>query len=269
MSRQARQRTSIAVPALFDMNLRALRRDRAARLGPETFLYERVFADCLERIGSAGRRFERLLLVGCPDPAWPERLNAVARVVEVYDPGPLFAERAGGRIVIEDHWHPPEAAFDAVLTIGTLDTVNDLRLALRLLRHGMTKSALLIGAMSGGDTLPELRQAMRAADALTGVATPHVHPRIEAAALAPLLAAAGFLNPVVDVDRAAVSYASFDRLIGDLRAMATTNILAEAVGSLNKGSHAAAAQAFVAAGDGKRTIETFEILHIAAWTADG
>ena len=35
---------------LFDMELRALRRDRAARTGPELFLLERAFADCLERL---------------------------------------------------------------------------------------------------------------------------------------------------------------------------------------------------------------------------
>ena len=46
-----------------------------------------------------------------------------------------------------------------------------------------------IGAISGGDTLPLLRAAMRAADTPAGAASPHVHPRIEAAALAPLLAA--------------------------------------------------------------------------------
>ena len=73
------------------------------------------------------------------------------------------------------------------------------------MRYALRPGALLIGALSGGDTVPELRKAMRAADAVAGVAAPHVHPRIEASALAALLADAGFSNPVIDVDRVPVS----------------------------------------------------------------
>src|SRR5205085_8706503 len=43
LSRGRAHRTSAAVPQLFDMKLRALRRDRAARIGPELFLFERAF----------------------------------------------------------------------------------------------------------------------------------------------------------------------------------------------------------------------------------
>src|SRR5690348_3921935 len=45
------RRTSMAMAAdLFDMKLRALRRDRAQRTGAELFLYERAFDDCLDRV---------------------------------------------------------------------------------------------------------------------------------------------------------------------------------------------------------------------------
>jgi hypothetical protein len=107
---------------------------------------------------------------------------------------------------------------------------------------------------------------MRAADAVEGIAAPHVHPRIEASALAPLLSSAGFANPVVDIDRAPVSYRSLDRLLADLRAMAATNILTARPRFVGRNARAAAIQAFADAGDGERTIETFEILHFAAWT---
>jgi hypothetical protein len=108
---------------------------------------------------------------------------------------------------------------------------------------------------------------MRAADAVAGIASPHVHPRIEAAALAPLLSHAGFVMPVVDVDRVQVSYSSLDRLITDLRRMGATNLLsARSRENLSKKALAAARQCFVETGDGNRTVETFEILHFAAWT---
>lgn len=266
LSRGRSPRTSAAVADLFDMKVRALRRDRAARKGPELFLHARAFDDCLERIDAMQRRFDRALLIGCADDHWPERLMAFARQVDVREPGPLLAERAHGATLIEDAWVPEAGAFDLVIAVGTLDTVNDLPIALRLIRHAMTGGGLLIGAMSGGDTLPQLRSAMRLADALTAAASPHVHPRIEASALAPLLSSAGFVNPVVDVDRVAVTYPSLDRLVADLRAMAATNILNARPRFVGKAAREAAIVAFDDAGDGTRTTETFEILHFAGWT---
>jgi len=213
------------------------------------------------------RRFEQALLVGCPDPAWPGRLAVIADAIEVRDPGTRFASHAGGQILVEDAWESKEAAYDLVLTIGTLDTVNELLLALRLIRLSMRPDALFIGALSGGETLPQLRSAMRAADATAGAAVPHVHPRIEASALAPLLSEAGFIDPVVDVDRASVSYPALDRLVSDLRGMGATNILTARPRYIGRAARAAAINAFEEAGDGSRTTETFEILHFAAWTA--
>ena len=209
------------------MELRAKRRDRAARTGPELFLFERVFADCLERLTLAPRRFGDTLLIGCPDPGWPARLGEVSEKVRVFDPGALFAEAAGGDAMVEDRMDIAPKAFDLVVAVGTLDTVNDLPLAYRLIFEAMKPDALLIGAMSGGDTLPRLRAAMRAADAIAGAASPHAHPRVEAAAVAPLLERAGFVSPVVDLDRVPVAYSSLDRLVGDLRRMGATNVLEE------------------------------------------
>lgn len=248
------------------MKLRALRRDRAARIGPELFLHERAFDDCLQRIALVQRRFERALLIGSPDRTWPDRLRSTVSEREVRDPGPVFATATGGEPVTEDDWRPAAEHYDLVLAIGTLDTVNDLPAALRLIGTAMTADALFIGAMSGGDTLPQLRAAMRAADAISGVAAPHVHPRIEASAIAPLLSQAGFVMPVVDVDRVQVSYRSLDHLVADLRMMGATNILVERPRFLGKPAREAANRAFAAAGDGQRTIESFEILHFAAWT---
>ena len=248
------------------MELRALRRDRAARIGPELFLVERAFADCLERLALMQRGFERALLIGCPDPLWAERLSEFCKSVTVRDPGPLFAKEAGGETIIEDVWVPAMASYDLVLAIGTLDTVNDLPRALMTVRLAMAPGALFLGAMSGGETLPRLRSAMRAADAIMGAASPHVHPRIEASALPPLLSRCGFANPVVDVDRVQVSYRSLGRLIDDLRRMAATNLLSERSRQpLSRRAAAAAAESFAEASEDGRTAETFEILHFACW----
>jgi hypothetical protein len=248
------------------MELRALRRDRAARIGPELFLFERAFEDCLDRIALVQRRFQKALLIGCPDAAWPERLREMTCEVEVADPGPLFAQAAGGCQIVEDEWDPAATNYELVVALGTLDTVNDLPRALRSIQQSMQPNSFLIGAICGADTLPQLRAAMRAADHEMGQASAHVHPRIEASALAPLLSATGFAEPVVDIDRVQASYASLGKLVSDLRSMGTTNILtARSRRPLSRAAYEAAAQSFAASRDGERTIETFEILHFAAW----
>ena len=252
------------------MKLRALRRDRAFRTGPELFLHERAFSDCLERLALIRRRFRSALLIGCPDPNWPNRLKEIVESIETADPGPLFARAAGGTCIAEERWHAPQAAYDLILSIGTLDTVNDLPRALQTLRASLTKDSLLIGAMAGGEILPQLRLAMHIADHGAGGSSPHVHPRVEAASLSPLLTACGFIMPVVDVDRVQASYETLGSLVTDLRRMAATNILNQRSRKpLLRDAKSAAEAAFRSAGDGSRTVETFEILHFAAWTPIG
>ena len=263
------RRTSACVTdPLFDLRLRALRRDRAFHTGPELFLHERAFADILERLSLVRHRFERALLIGCPDPDWKVRLHEAAASVETLDPGPLFASAAGGGCVIEDAMSLPKAAFDLCVAIGTLDSVNDLPVALRTIRSALKPDSMLIGAVGGGDMLPQLRTAMRAADAAMDAATPHVHPRIGASSLAGLLISSGFAAPVVDVDSVSVSYASMNVLVRDLRAMGATNLLrARSSRPLTRRAVTAANDKFKAAGGGGKTVERFDILHFAAWTA--
>src|ERR687894_2093177 len=112
--------------AMFDMELRALRRDRACRTGPELFLHQRAFGDCLERLALIQRRFHSALLIGCPDPDWRRQLAEFVGSVEVVEPGPLFALAAGAQCAVEDSFEPRLGTYDLCLAVGTLDTVNDL-----------------------------------------------------------------------------------------------------------------------------------------------
>jgi SAM-dependent methyltransferase len=236
-------------------------------MGPALFLYERAFEDILERLSEIRRDFESALLIGTPDPEWPARLKRFAAKVQSADPGTRFAEAAGGIQADADLIDFPDASFDLCVTVGTLDTINDLPGALLRLRHVLRPDSLLIGAVSGGDTLPMLRAAMRAADAVSGEAVPRVHPRIEAASLGQLLAAAGFRMPVVDVDRVKVSYRALGDLIRDLRATGMTNVLSQRARTpLTRAALAAAEAQFSADQQDGRTVETFELLHFAGWT---
>lgn len=254
---------------LFDMRARALRRDRAWRSGPVMFALQRAFEDVHDRLALIRRDFHSALIVGAPDPQWPKRLESIAPEVTVLDPGPAFARAAGGAAVVEDLLDLEPGSFDLAVAIGTLDSVNDLPGALLRLRFVLKPDSLLIGAMSGGETLPRLRQAMRAADAQVGAASPRVHPRIEPSALAGLLTSAGFAMPVVDVDRVPVSYPDLMTLVRDLRGMAATNILSQRARQPLTRAALAAAEASFADGSCGRTVETLELLHFAAWTASG
>jgi SAM-dependent methyltransferase len=256
------------VTDLFDMALRASRRDRAARSGPVLFAYERAFSDILERLAEINREFFSALLIGAPDSSWPAKLAENAGKVTAVDPGAEFARRAGGAHAQEDALGLEPGNFDLIVAVGTLDTLNNLPETLLRLKFLLKPDSLLIGAIAGGDTLPRLRQAMRAADSVMGAATPHVHPRIEASAFAHLLSAAGFAMPVVDIDRMRVAYGHLRDLIADLRGMAATNILtARPRTPLTRAAMAAAEAEFTSSGADSRTTEVFEILHFAAWTA--
>ena len=248
------------------MRLRALRRDRAFRSGPAMFLFERAFTDIMERLSTVRRTFRSALLIGTPGADWPRRLAEIAKDVTAIDPGPLFASAVGGNQGVEDELDLEPSSFDLCVAVGTLDSANRLPEALLRLRLLLKADSLLIGVMAGGDTLPRLREAMRAADLAVGTASPHVHPRIEPAALAQLLGSVGLEMPVVDVDRVRVAYRDFRRLVADLRGMGATNILnARSPRPLTRDAFAAAQRSFESAGEGT-TEELFELLHFAAWS---
>ena len=260
------RRTSARVTRdLFDHRLRAARRDRAARHGAELFLYERAFDECMDRLGDIRRRYSRALLIGCPDPDWPQRLAKLADVVDVFDPGALFALRSGGQQIQEDHYDYGEDRYDLCIAIGTLDSVNDLPLALQLLRRALRNDAPLIGAIAGGNSLPVLRATMIEAGRATGRIVARTHPRIDPSSLAQLLSSGGFAMPVVDVDRVTLRVPSLDVLVRDLRTMGLTAVLAQRSPPMTKSEAVEAQKAFAALGSHGKTDETVEILHFIGW----
>jgi len=222
-------------------------------MGPELFLHERAFEDVMDRLGLVQRTFSKALLVGFVDRRWRERLLGRASSVDVIEPEGLMRVEPG--------------SYDLCVSIGALDTANDLPRNLLAVRFALKEDSLAVGAFSGGDTLPALRAAMRAADETMAAASPHVHPRVEPSALAHLLTEAGFTMPVVDVDRVEASYRRFSDLVRDLRAMGATNVLsARSRRPLTRRALEAAARQFESQAKDGRVTERFELLHFAAWT---
>ena len=257
----------MSAPVLFDRELRRTRRERAWRSDGQAFLYEHAFAELIDRLADVRRRFDRVLLLGCVAPEWPERLRTIVGDVTVSDASPLIASHCGGVAADEDRLPFANASFDLVVAVGALDGIDDLPGALVLLRRTLRPDGLLLGAIAGAGSLPRLRRAMLAADALGGGATARLHPAIDVRTAGDLLSRAGFALPVADTETVEVSYPGLPRLVADLRAHGATNILARRARAPLGGSAYAAAIADFASGaaDG-RTIERFEILYLSGWS---
>ncbi len=148
-----------------------------------------------------------------------------------------------------------------------LHWTNDLPGALIQVRRALKPDGLFIGAIFGGATLTELRQALMQADSeLSGGAGPRISPFADVLDAAALLQRAGFALPVADVDRVQVGYADPMALIADLRAMGETNVLAERR-PISKPVLARAREVYAerfARPDGRITA-TFEIVTMTGW----
>jgi len=254
--------------APFDRKLRRLRRDRAAAIGAANYLLRHAADELLERLDSVRREFRDALVLGCGDFALPARLEALGLAVTAADAGAAFARVAGGVQCDEDLLPFPGGAFDLVLSVGVLDSVNDLPGALALIRRALRPDGLFLAAFAGAGSLPSLRGAMHAAEEAEEIAaSPRIHPQIDLRAAGDLLARAGFALPVADAESVDVRFGSLARLVADLRAMGATNLLvSRSRRPIGRIGLAAATADFAAHADADgKTAERFEIVYLIGW----
>jgi SAM-dependent methyltransferase len=253
----------------FDRRLRRLRRDRAASFFADAGYLHRLAADeLLERLGWVKRDFRDALVIGSADGHALEALRARGLSVTAMDCGACFARLAG--VQGDDDRLPfADGSFDLVLSVGTLDSVNDLPGALVLIKRALRPDGLFLAAFAGAGSLPRLRSAMLAADlAQSGSASPRIHPQIDVRAAGDLLSRAGFALPVVDSDAIIIRFPHLLALVSDLRSMAATNILASrSLVPIGRHGLAAAIADFTAAADADgKTGERFDILYMIGWS---
>lgn len=253
----------------FDRRLRRVRRDRAATVGGDSrYLIHRAADELIERLAWVKREFADALNIGSADGYLTARLEQKGLRVTSADPGRLFAAAAGMQCD-EDRLPFADGAFDLIVSVGVLDSVNDLPGALTLIRRALRPDGLFLAAFAGAGSLPRLRSAMIAADlAEGGAAAPHIHPQIDVRAAGDLLTRAGFALPVADSESVTVRFPNLMTLVSDLRGMAATNILTarskQPVGRHGLGA-AIADFAAAAEADGK-TAECFEVLYLIGWS---
>jgi NADH dehydrogenase [ubiquinone] 1 alpha subcomplex assembly factor 5 len=259
----------MAVPDLFDMSLRARRRDRAAAgFAHHAFLYEAMAHEMLDRLSDVQRDFRDALVIGAPSDVLTVALKARGLSVAIADPGSRFAEGQGGAWLNEDAPLPfAPGSFDLILSCGTMDSVNDVPGVLVQLREALRPDGLLLAAFVGAGSLPRLRSALLAADG--DRPAQRIHPQIDVRTAGDLLMRAGFALPVADVQSLSVGYDSLLGLLGDLRGMGAAQCLVSRPPPLSRAALGRAIADFAGAADGDgRTRERFEIVHISGWRPD-
>ena len=209
---------SNTAPNLFDRALLAVRQRRAQKLGPVTFLLDRVAEDIEERLGAVVREFSDVADIWTP--AEILRKPSCDRFKSV--------TRLGLDDVAQETLPFQPESLDLAVSGLALQFVNDLPGVLTQIRRALKPDGLLLAAMIGGDTLSELRQSFAIAEAeCEGGVSPRVAPFADLRDIGSLLQRAGFALPVTDVDRVVVRYDGALALMQDLRRMGATNILAE------------------------------------------
>ena len=153
-------------------------------------------------------------------------------------------------------------AVDLVYSCLMLPWLDDLAPALAEVRRSLGPRGYFTFATLGPDTLAELRAAWAEVDA-----APHVHRFLDMHDVGDALVAAGFADPVMDVDRLRLTYPSVRALMQDLRAAGGTNALAGRRGALTGRARLAAMEA---AYDRRRDAHgrlpaTVEVVYGQAW----
>lgn len=246
-----------APPTIFSPARRMRRLERAiARQtcpDPARFLHEAMAEDVLDRLAFIRHQPARALVLG-------DLTGTLA--------GALAAQGCGVTAPLSAAWEEeapyPAGGFDLIASLGLMDTLNDLPGALIHMRRALAPGGLAIASFTAAGSLPALRSALLAADGARPAA--RMHPMVDTAGGAELMQRAGFTRQVVDSHPVKASYASLDRLLGDLRDMGMTNVLASAPPPLTRGQLGTAREAFLSQADSAgRVTETFEILTLTGW----
>ncbi len=266
-----------APPHLFDRRLHGRRLARAAPgYGAANFLKVRAARDIAERLETVRRDFPVAVDLGARDASFAAALAAgdaaakVGLLIETDLSPAMLAGRGGVRLAADEERLPfADGSLDLVVSSLALHWTNDFIGALIQVRRALKPDGLFLGAILGGATLTELRQALTAAELeLLGGSGPRVSPFADAYDGAAILQRAGFALPVADVDKLVVRYADPIALMRDLRAMGETNVLAEGgARPLRRGVLMRACEIYAerfAEADG-RVPATFEIITLTGW----
>jgi malonyl-CoA O-methyltransferase len=131
------------------------------------------------------------------------------------------------------------------------------------LRRVLRPRSLLLFTTFGSDTLRELRSAWAAADPFI-----HVNQFFDMHDIGDALVRAGFVEPVMDVERLTLTYANVRDLMRDLKAVGAHVIGERTPGLTGPGRLARMAEAYERYREHDRLPSTYEVIYGTAWTPD-
>ena len=265
----------LSAPELFNRKLLRQRRGRAARRGviPD-FLLRRAAEDIADRLAAVKRDFAPVVTVGAIPGVLGMALHGLVGDVppmEMVGTPALLGNSTPSVTVCGDEEALPfkDGSLGLLVSGLTLHLANDLPGALVQIRRALKPDGLFLGAVLGGRTLAELREAFIAAETeQEGGASPRVAPMADVRDYGGLMQRAGFALPVVDADPVTVTYASPLGLLRDLRDMGATNALLDRRKTfLRRATLTRALEVYQEryATESGRVQASFEIIYLAGW----
>ncbi len=261
-------------PNIFDRRIIQANLTRAAAGVPRIdFLLNHAANELTGRLAGIKRSFERVADVGSYHGVAARLLNERIPGAATISLSPVMALAeacpAPRAVAAEEALPLKDASLDLITSVLSLQLVNDLPGALIQIRRALRPDGLFLGALLGGDTLIELRQAFMMAETETlGGVSPRVFPAADVRDLGGLLQRAGFALPVVDSERLTVTYPNALALIKELKAMGGANPLAaRSKKPMRRDTLAEALSTYAThftGADGK-VRATFEILYLCGW----
>ncbi|MEQ8651164.1 MAG: methyltransferase domain-containing protein [Kiloniellales bacterium] len=268
-------------PKLFDRQaLRRHRKRAAGSFADHDFLLREIGARLLERLEETLTSFPVALDLGCHNGVLASILAQQEQRGETRIDSLLQcdlsatmigqAKQQGPAFVADEEWLPCGAgSLDLVLSLFSLQWVNDLPGVLAQIRYALKPGGLFLAAFPGGVTLGSLRQAFLEAESETvGGVSPRIAPFIEVREAGMLLQRAGFQLPMADADVVPIDYPDPLALLRDLRGMGESNALNQRPRSfLRRDTLAALLQAYPQRPDG-RVVAEVEVVYLTGWAPD-
>jgi malonyl-CoA O-methyltransferase len=153
---------------------------------------------------------------------------------------------------------------DLVFSHLTLPWCNSLDAVLAEVARVLRPGGLVMFTSLGPDTARELRTLWARLDPAV-----HVHAFLDMHDVGDALVRAGFADPVMDVERLTVTYASFDALLAELRQLGLTNLAAGRPRSLgSKLKSQALRSGYEALNEGGALPLTVEVVYGHAWVTE-
>jgi SAM-dependent methyltransferase len=211
-------------PRLFDTSLA---RARLARAAPQSlaFLADAVVNEIGERIDLVVRHFKSTVVHRIGAEATAQRLALTARFGNVLVAG--AHPSSPGDLMFDPEALPfAPNSLDCMVSLLTLQGVNDLPGALIQMRRALRPDGLLLACLFAATTLGELRSAWLEAEShAAGGVSPRVSPFADLRELGALLQRAGFALPVADSDRTIVRYPDALSLMREIKLLGFGNCL--------------------------------------------